>query len=205
MVATECKTSSDRIKARAAAIVLVLAALLPVACASSTQPLTADALAKLRRTWRAAGLRDYDLFWSTSGVRSARYRVFVRDGAVQRIDSIQTDGTVIEAKPAEPSMYSVDGLFRTLREELDQLAGDTPFGKPKGTRCVLAFEPDPKLGYPRVFDRDVMGASKGVEIRVEKLVPREPQSPGPAARNALNNRLETTPQPTNQSARLSFK
>lgn len=163
----------------AARLVLISAALACLGCSSGTETLTGEALAKSRRVWRSAGLASYDLLWSTSGVRNARYWVYVRKGAVVRIDSLRQDGKVVEAKPAEPAMYSVDGLFRTLREELDQLAGDRPFGKPKGTKCVLLFKPDPKLGYPLVFDRDIVGGGKGLEIRVERLIEREPDAPLP--------------------------
>ncbi len=131
--------------------------------------LTADAIAAARQTWERADLRDYNLEWTTSGTMSGHYRVAVRGGKVEGIESILPDGRTVEAHPGQPDLYGVDGLFVILEEELAQLQSDTPFGQPRGTTAVLRFTPDPKLGYPRSYYRDVVGVPKGLALEVVRL------------------------------------
>src|SRR5262249_47666670 len=70
-----------------------------------------------------------------------------------------------------PKYFGVDGLFTTIADELAQLKMDRPFGQPKGTKVVMRFTPDPKLGYPRSYRRDVLGTAQGVAIDVIRLIP----------------------------------
>ena len=67
----------------------------------------------------------------------------------------------------------MDGLFLTIADELASLKTDNPFGQPKGTKVVMRFKPDPKLGYPLWYRRDVMGTPQGMRIDVIKLVPMQ--------------------------------
>ena len=84
---------------------------------------------------------------------------------------VQPDGTRVVAHPGDPSAYGVEGLFRVLQEEADQLLADRPFDQPKGSSIVLKFTPDPKLGYPRHYRRDVAGSRRGLAIDVLALTP----------------------------------
>ncbi|MEO6809955.1 MAG: DUF6174 domain-containing protein [Isosphaeraceae bacterium] len=134
------------------------------------------------RTWQASGIKDYNLEWTTSGIRENHYRVFVRDGQVRAIYLVQPDGREIVAKPGEPQAFGVEGLFRTIEEELDMALSDNPFGQPKGTRVVLKFTPDPRLGYPTEFHRDVIGGPRGLVIHVTGFDPKPaPAIPPPKA------------------------
>lgn len=133
--------------------------------------LTREAIQSARAVWKRAGIRDYDLIWSCSGIRNARYRVTVRGGEVRRVDAISPDGAEREMHPGDRSAYGVDGLFLMLEEELDQLSAERPFGQPKGSTAVLRLTTDRKLGYPKRYIRDVMGNTKGLEIDIESLVP----------------------------------
>jgi hypothetical protein len=50
---------------------------------------------------------------------------------------------------------------------------------------VLRFEPDPKLGYPRSYRRDVLGTPQALAIDVVRFEPAAtpvaPARPAPAA------------------------
>ena len=48
---------------------------------------------------------------------------------------------------------------------------DRPFGEPKGSRILLKFDPDPRLGYPRSYRRDVVGSREALTIDVVRLDP----------------------------------
>jgi Family of unknown function (DUF6174) len=141
-----------------------------IGCAGG-QEVTAEAINQSKQVWKTAGIRDYDLDWTVSGAQNNHYYVTVRGGDVQKVESAQTDGRRFELHPSETRFYSVDGLFLTIADELAQLKTDHPFGQPQGTKIVMRFKPDAKLGYPLWYRRDVMGTSQAIAIDVVKLVP----------------------------------
>jgi hypothetical protein len=136
------------------------------------QDVTPDAIEQAKRLWKEAGIRDYELEldWRT-GPEISHYIVSVKDGEVREIESALTDGRRIELHPGSPRYFSVDGLFLTIADELALLKTDRPFGQPPGTKVVMRFKADPKLGYPLWYRRDVLGTSQSISIDVIKLVP----------------------------------
>ena len=165
---------------------LPLALLLLSGC-SGGEDVNTRTLTKARELWESAKIRDYDLEWTTTGDREGHYVVFVRDGVVQRVQAFVEDRRAraireIVAKPADPSYYGVEGLFRIIKEEHAECAqGDRPFGQPKGTKVLLRFTPDPKLGYPRNYSRDLVGSRKGLAFDVIRLDPSTAPLPPPPA------------------------
>jgi hypothetical protein len=154
----------------------VLAAVAVVAGCSGGEPVTPESIAAAREAWAEAGIRDYDLEWTSSGMNQAHYYVTVRGGTVRKVESVAPDGRRFELHPGEPRFYGVDGLFLTMADELAQLKTDRPFGQPKGTKVVMRFTRDPKLGYPRSYRRDVLGTSQTAAIDVIRLVPERAPS-----------------------------
>jgi hypothetical protein len=154
----------------------VLAAVAAVAGCSGGEPVTPEAIAAARTVWAGAGIRDYDLEWTSSGVNQAHYYVTVRGGSVRKVESVAPDGRRFELHPGEPRFFGVDGLFLTMADELAQLKTDRPFGQPRGTKVVMRFTRDPKLGYPLSYRRDVLGTSQSVAINVIRLVPERASS-----------------------------
>jgi hypothetical protein len=150
---------------------VVVVALCAVAGCSGGQPVTPQAIADARKVWAQAGIRDYDLEWTATGMNRAHYFVTVRGGVVRKIESVAPDGRRFEVHPAEVKFYGVDGLFTTIADELAQLKMDRPFGQPPGTKVVMRFTPDPKFGYPRSYRRDVLGTTQGLAIDVIRLTP----------------------------------
>jgi len=149
----------------------VAVALWAVAGCSGGQAVTPQSIADARKVWEQTGIRDYDLEWTVTGMNNAHYLVTVRKGTVRKIESIAPDGRRFEVHPAEVRFYSIDGLFTTIADELAQLKMDRPFGQPPGTKVVMRFTPDPKLGYPRSYRRDVLGTTQGLAIDVIRLTP----------------------------------
>jgi hypothetical protein len=142
-----------------------------VAGCSGGQSVTPEAITAGRKLWAEAGIRDYDLEWTVAGPNNAHYFVTVRGGVVRKVESVAPDGRKFELHPGEPRYFGVDGLFTTIADELAQLKMDRPFGQPKGTKVVMRFSLDPKLGYPRSYRRDVLGTSQGLVIDVIRLIP----------------------------------
>jgi hypothetical protein len=147
-----------------------LAAVGMLAGCSAGDLVTPQTLAAAKQIWSAAGIHDYELEWTASGLNNARYYVAVKGGVVRKIESIAPDGRRYELRPAEPRFYGVDGLFVTIADELAQLSTERPFGQPKGAKVVMRFTPDPKLGYPRSYRRNVLGTSQGLAIDVIRLI-----------------------------------
>lgn len=150
---------------------VIAVVLLGLAGCGGGENVTVESIRAAKQRWQRADLRDYDLEWTSSGVRESHYLVAVRDGTVQSVAMLQPNGQRAVVKPAEPRFYGVDGLFLIIAEELAQLQTDRPFGQPKGSRAVLRFTPDPKLGYPRKYRRDVVGSRLPMGIDVVRLSP----------------------------------
>jgi len=166
---------------------LAALALLAFSGCSGGEDVNTRTLSQARALWDSAGIRDYDLEWTTSGDRDGHYVAYVRDGKVKRVHAFVDDRRArvvreIEVKRADLNYYGVDGLFTILREEQATAESDPmPFGQPKGTRVLLRFTPDPTLGYPRRYRRDVVGRPKGLAIDVIRLERSTAPLPPPPA------------------------
>ena len=169
----------QRLRPRWRARLGILAMMVITAGCAGGQEVTPEAVAQARRLWTQANIRDYDLDWSVRGPNNAHYSVTVRDGGVRKIESVQRDGSKVELHPGDSQFYSVDGLFHTIDDELALRKTDQPFGQPKGTKVVMRFLPDAKLGYPYWYHRDVMGTPLSIAIEVNTLTPTAPASKTP--------------------------
>ena len=89
----------------------------------------------------------------------------MRGGEVRKVESILPDGRRIVLKSFDTRYFSVDGLFLTMADYVAQLKNDHPSGESKAAQVVMRFKPDPKLGYPQWFRRDVMGSSQSIGDR----------------------------------------
>ena len=93
---SESREMRPRIRRPAIGLTLVamtgLAAVCIFARCSGGQSVTPEALAAARKVWAEAGIRDYDLEWSASGITSAHYYVTVREREVRKVESIASDG-----------------------------------------------------------------------------------------------------------------
>jgi hypothetical protein len=148
---------------------------------------TPEAVHSARQLWTGAGIQDYDLDWSVTGPNTAHYLVTVRGGEVRTVEMIRPDGGKVELHPEKKQFFGVDGLFLTMDEELAVCSkSEKPFGQPKGTRIVMRFRPDEKLGYPHWYHRDVLGSPMSMAINVNAMTPApasmkgsSPDAPGP--------------------------
>ncbi len=148
------------------------AILITAAGCGGGREVTPESVQAARQLWNRAGIRDYDLDWSVSGRNSAHYLVTVRDGEVRKIELIQPDGRKVAARSGEAEMFGVEGLFKTMDRELAVCSkAERPFDQPKGTKVVMRFKPDDKLGYPHWYHRDVLGTPASTAIEVNALTP----------------------------------
>lgn len=130
-----------------------------------TEPLTEDALAEARQRWQTSGVSNYQIRYEMHG---SRYDVTVRGGIV-------TDATVNDAplRSADPGAYSVEGLFRTLELELDNL--DDPRGPFAGRAATMVMRVrfNEALGYVERYLRSSGGMGRGASIVVISFEPKD--------------------------------
>jgi hypothetical protein len=127
--------------------------------------------------WEAAGPADYDLDLEIVGNRPGKIHVEVRD---RQAVHMTRDG--VEPKQRRTWDYwTVPGQLDTIGEELE-MARDpaASFNTPGATQMVMWAEFDPKYGYPRQYERVVLGANFETHWKVTRFVPHEPHA---AARN----------------------
>ncbi|HUY35845.1 MAG TPA: DUF6174 domain-containing protein [Pirellulales bacterium] len=131
---------------------------------SALPPLTADDLAAAQRLWDEQGPSDYDLDVEIGGRQSGRFRVEVRSGKPTQV-------TRNDVSPQRRTWdtWTVPGMFDTLQQELD-LADrpDGAFGQP-GARAVMWAVFDAQLGYPRRYERFVLGTPYEVRWEVTRF------------------------------------
>ena len=135
--------------------IAVSLALLPLVGCVEGEDVDPRTIARARRMWDQAKPANYDLEWTVSGAREGHYLVSVREGAVRSIESVGPSGKKTPIHPPDPSYYSVEGLFRALEAEADQVIQPRPFGLSERTVPRLRFDSDPRLGYPRRYRRYV--------------------------------------------------
>lgn len=157
-----------------------LAIMLVPGCGETGDPVNPERIERDAARWAAAGIRDYDLTWqSISSRNQSIYKVFVRGDEVKAVRLIRPDGKAVALKPADTNFYSVEGLFRTLREELAQSQETRPFGQPPGTTVILTMRSDERLGYPTLYRRDIFGVEDRMGIDVIELNPSTAEIPPP--------------------------
>jgi hypothetical protein len=147
-----------------------LASWLAATGCSGGQDVTAPGIKAARELWSRAGIRDYDLEYTTAPA-NGHFLVTVHDGEVKKVEAIEPGGERVELHPGAPRYYSVDGLFVTIADELAQLEKPNPFEQPAGTKILMKFKTNPDLGYPEWYRRDIMGANRSARIDVIKLTP----------------------------------
>jgi len=129
-----------------------------VALREPMEPLTRAALDAARRRWREAGIADYDL---TVRMNGSRYEVEVRGHIVTK--------AMVDGRPpstADVAAYSVDGLFDTLRLDLDNR--DDPAGPfaGRGSSLVMRVRFNAALGYVERYLRSSAGQGRGGAIEL---------------------------------------
>lgn len=150
----------------AVAVVALGAVLIFTRAAKAPRLSEADYRAALER-WEQHGPKSYDLDLELSGNRPGTVHVEVRDGEVTHM---MRDG--VEPTQRRTWYYwSVLGMFDTIGEELE-MARDpaVSFHNPAASQMVMWAEFDAALGYPRRYDRVVLGADFEVHWRVTHFV-----------------------------------
>jgi Family of unknown function (DUF6174) len=148
-------------------LAIVVFAGLSASC-SGLSTLTPMMLERAEQKWNASKPASYRLVVSMEGDRVERgeFEVQVQKGVVT---SVTRNGAV--AKPASGQDYSMDGLFKMIREEMDLAEKPALLGAPEGYSAYLMARFDDSTGRLRHYRRAVGGISNSIDIQVLRFEP----------------------------------
>jgi hypothetical protein len=133
-----------------------------------TPLLTRAAYETAAERWDEHGPASYALDLELTGNRPGKIHVEVRDG--QPVQMIR-DG--VQPKQQRTWYYwTVPGQMDMIAEELD-MAEDpaAAFDSPQASQMIIRAEFDPKYGYPRQYDRVVLGTDFEIHWKVTRFEP----------------------------------
>lgn len=121
-----------------------------------TIPLTRESLAAARRVWREMGPGSYEIAYQMAGTN---YRVVVQGGQVE-------EATVNGQLPTSGdwNAYSVEGLFATLDQELENVAEASGAFAGRKDAMLMRVRFNRKLGYIERYLRSGGGIGRGAAI-----------------------------------------
>jgi hypothetical protein len=144
--------------------VIAAASLLLAAC-SGLSTLTPEILDQAERRWQASRPPAYSLTVVMEGDRVERgeFDVEVQANTV----TVKRNGVALN--PESGKDYSMDGLFRIIREEIDLAKTPALFGAPSGYSAYLMANFDQATGGLKHYRRSVGGISNSIDIQVTKF------------------------------------
>ena len=95
-----------------AAVVVMISAF---AGCSGGESVTPEAIAAARKAWNDAGIRDYDLEWTSSGVSQAHYFVTVRGGVVRKVELVRSPAGSGAWNATAQACGRINRIIRTAR------------------------------------------------------------------------------------------
>ena len=127
-----------------------------------TEALTSEVLEAAKERWNATGIRDYDLRYR---MHDNLYEVKARNGVVTEL---KVNGRA--ARTGDPNAYSVEGLFDTLEQELENVAD--PAGPLAGGRGTMPMRVrfNAERGHIERYLRGPSGGGRGVTIELIELL-----------------------------------
>lgn len=139
-----------------------MVALIWLESCSGLSTLTSEMVDQAEAKWNKGKPASYRLVVSMEGDRVERgeFDVEVENGVVT---SLKRNGLVVNLKSGED--YSMDGLFKIIRNELELAKNPSTFGAPAGYSAYLmgSFDDTGKL---RHYRRAVGGISNSIDIQV---------------------------------------
>jgi hypothetical protein len=158
-------------------VVVGVATVVLLATRRSITRLTAEAYQQALDLWAKNGPQDYELDLELGGNRPGKIHVEVRGGEVVHM----TRDGVEPSQKRTWDYWSVPGQLETIGQELE-MARDPAgsFKVPGATQMVMWAEFDPQYGYPRQYDRVVLGADFEVHWKVTRFQPLRSNGDGTA-------------------------
>jgi hypothetical protein len=145
----------------------LLTSLLLCAC-SRLDTLTPELLDQAEQKWESHQPVAYRLVIEMSGdrVETGKFEVTVREGQVV---TLRRNGLGVTTGNGQD--YTVEGLFRMLRQELGLAEKPTMLGAPAGYSAYLQAQFDEDTGRLVRYRRSIGGASNAIDINVLEYSP----------------------------------
>jgi len=142
--------------------------LLLITACSGLSSLSPEMLDAAEMKWNASKPPSYRLVVTMEGDRVERgeFEVQVLEG---RVTSLKRNGEVV--KPGEVQDYSMDGMFKIIRDEMDVAKNPSPFEAPEGYSAYLMARFDSRTGRLEHYRRSVGGVSNSIDIRILRFEP----------------------------------
>ena len=133
--------------------VVAIVAVIAFARRDATPALSIESLAAGRERWQKNGPADYRLDVMVAGRQPGRFHVEVSGGEPTEV--LRNDRPLARRNW---SYWTVPGLFDGVEHDIE-CSGDPTrgFGARPGSKAVLRAEFDSQLGFPRKFERLILG------------------------------------------------
>jgi Family of unknown function (DUF6174) len=128
-------------------------------------PITRADLEAAKERWDKNGPTSYNIDLMLGGKRPGPIHVEVRGGEVT---AMTRDG-VTPSQRRTWVYWTVPEQFETIRADFDSAEAKQPFGAPPGTKTIMRAEFDPELGYPKKYQRQVLGTDLDVQWEVTRF------------------------------------
>lgn len=145
---------------------LILLFLLFCGC-SRLSELTPEALSAAQAQWKKSGPASYRMVVETSGDRMEKSRFEVTVNA-KAVVNLERNGIALQPE-AGGNSYTVEGLFRTLDQEIDLKGKPQLLGAPPGFSSYPMASFDGATGRLLRFQRSVGGTKNNIEIIVREF------------------------------------
>ncbi|HVU86379.1 MAG TPA: DUF6174 domain-containing protein [Pirellulales bacterium] len=131
--------------------------------------ITRAGLAVAEQKWNAAQPPGYDMDIVIGGRQPGEVHIEVRRGTVTKM----TRDGVTPSQSRTWEYWTVPEQFETIRQDFDSSETEGGFGAAPGAQTILKGEFDPQYGYPRRYERHVLGTDLTVEWTVTRFAPVE--------------------------------
>lgn len=119
----------------------------------ATPELSFETLQAAQKRWQENGPADYSLAVKVTGRQPGQYQVEVRGG---KPADVRRNG--IAANRRTWQYWTVPGLFDVIEHDIECSEDPTRgFGARPGSKAVLRANFDAELGYPKKFERLILG------------------------------------------------
>ncbi len=126
-------------------------------------------LAAAEKKWESAQPPGYDMDITIGGRQPGVVHIEVRAGTVSKM----TRDGVTPSQSRTWEYWTVPEQFETIRQDFDSSETPGGFGAPPGVQTIIKAEFDSRYGYPRRYERHVLGTDLTVEWNVTRFTPVE--------------------------------
>jgi uncharacterized protein DUF6174 len=134
---------------------------------SRLSELTPDTLRAAQAQWEKSGPASYRMVVETTGdrIEKSKYEVTVR---AKTVIKLVRNGSPLQPEAGDNS-YTVEGLFRTLDQEIELKGKPQLLGAPAGFSSYPMARFDSSTGRLLQFQRSVGGTKNNIEIIVREF------------------------------------